>query len=29
MIGGNPRFTVIRYTYLDELLTRLDALIGL
>ena len=29
MIGGNPHFTVIRYAYLDELLTRLDALIGL
>lgn len=29
MIGGNPRFTVIRYAYLDELLLRLDALLGL
>ncbi len=28
MIGGNPRFTVIRYAYLDELLTRLDAVLG-
>lgn len=29
MIAGNPGFTVVRYTYLDELLSRLDTLLGL